>query len=683
MPQVGAWLVATWSAQTVVGFALRTAAAIALNMAVAKVTQPKGPKPRDLQTELRDSNAQRIRHLGRVRASGAAMFWDWAQVGGQRRLFKLLAMGQGGISAVETVWLNDKEVTLSGTAVTSKPYDGVVSIDWRSGQSALQSGGAYAALQAAFPGWTPNHRLRGVGTILGTFDAVKGDKISEIYSGGDPQISALIKGDACHNPITGDATWSDNIAVQARDVLTHPSYGPLRLADLDTASFAQAIADCEDPIPRKAPGTARRYIGGGSYALSEPVVDVLRRLEDASAGRFYITSEGKLGFRVGKWRAPNYTIREEHIVSLDIGPGSGEFERVTTLVPKYVAPEIGWQQTSADPWDDAAALALYGESAAKEIDFPWVQSHGQARRLAKIKMAKLNPSWRATVRLRFWGLLLLEEETVRLHLPELGLINASAWIDGFAFDAEGDDGVVTVQLIAADPASFSWTAAEEGDPPSVPEKVEPGQQLLAAPVISSLTIANNDGPPYIRIEVDPIDGPYYLGGYYRRAGSSFRYGLEVQDIRVGGKLVARSLPNADRGEYEIGIGWYSARPDSGAAPGGNDAASEITTVTGIEVVANTTPPDAPQIISKSGTAGGTLTVIMAPDLGANYYRTGLWRAAPAAPFSAAVFQRWNYDTSSEVAITASIPSEGARYWLRSENQSGKTSAEVLVGQYLP
>lgn len=676
MPQVGAWLVATWQAGTVGSFLLRTAATLALNVAVAKITAPKGPKPRDLQTEQRDSAAQRTRHLGRVRTSGAVMFWDWSRVGNQRRLFKLLAVGQGGVTAVEQVWLNDVVVARTGDAATTAPYNGKVSIRSRSGFGAEFSGGAYSTLSAAFAAWTADHRLDGIGTVLGEFDAVKGEEIAEVYSGGDPSMTVLIRGDRCYNPATDAYAWSDNIAFQLRDVLTHPLYGPLMVDDIDLPSFTQAVADCNDAMP----GGVVRYAGGGSYNLSEPVVDVAQRLCDASAGRTYLTTEGKIGFRVGKWRAPTYTIQEEHIVSLDIGPGSGEFERVTTLVPKYVAPEVDWQETTADAWDDAAAIAIYGESAARELDVPWCQNHGQARRLAKIALAKLNPSWRATLRLRFWGLLLLEEECVRLNLPELGLVNAPAWIDSFAFDMDSGEGVVTVELLAADPASFNFTAAEIGQAPSKPAPIDHTAPMMAAPVITSLTVVTDDGPPYIRMVVDNIAGPYYLRGVSYKTGEPGvnRNDLIEMTTSTAGQVIMRSTPMPDQSEYDIQIAWYSGLR---RVVDLSERQSEYATVTGIDVVANTNPPADPVVVAQSGSAGSPLIVTFEPDLGANYRRTGLYRDAAGGNFGAATLVKWSYDTSAQITMTAPIPAAGARFWLRSENASGVTSDPVVVGNY--
>ena len=105
------------------------------------------------------------------------------------------------------------------------------------------------------------------------------------------------------------------------------------------------------------------------------------------------------------------------------------------------------------------------------------------------------------------------------------------------------------------------------------------------------------------------------------------------------------------------------------------------TVAGIEVVENAIPPDAPVIVSQTGAAGATMSVTFWPDLGVNYHRTGLYRAAPGQPFSAATRISWSYATSAEVTMTAPVPAAGGRFWLQSENASARKSAEGLVGQY--
>ncbi|WP_304619086.1 hypothetical protein [Paracoccus sediminilitoris] len=65
-------------------------------------------------------------------------------------------------------------------------------------------------------------------------------------------------------------------------------------------------------------------------------------------------------------------------------------DRITTLVPDYIEPSLDYTATTADPWEDARAIARFGEPRPRELPLPWVQHHGQARALAKIAAAREN-----------------------------------------------------------------------------------------------------------------------------------------------------------------------------------------------------------------------------------------------------------------------------------------------------
>lgn len=678
MAIVGAWVATAIGATGAAAALVSAGVQMAISYAIQKVTQPKGPRPEDVQTEIKSSKAARIRHLGKVKVSGASMFWDWQKIDGKRTLFKLLAVGQGGISAIERFWLNDKPCDLAadGFTVTNPPYqDGIARLRWLKGRDEASVGGDYPTLRAAFSEWTIDHKLSWIGTILGEFDAVKAEDIQDTYPGGDPEISAVILGDKCHNPISGIAGWSQNCAVHLRDVLTHPTYGCMSGADLDVESWQQAIADCDDDLPAAGGGTVKRYWGGGSYALTEPVKDVAQRILDACGGQLFLTSEGTLGLRVAKWRAPTHTITADKATRISIRRGTGEMERITTLQPKFTSPDLGYQATDADAWDDAAALAEVGETVPKELDVPWVQHHGQARRLAKIKIAKLNPKWTATIRLRWWGLLLIDQEMVRLNLPHLGIVNEPFWIDGWGLDSEAEDGPVVVNLIHASQSSLSWAAPEEGAAPAVPGSVSNG--YTPSPLsISSVTVVTDDGPPFIRLRVEGFDPLQGGAGIYRPQGSTIWTAmLEERVFSSSGAKWFRTGPLEDRRQYDLQV-----RTTGGLFP---EKVGGMAEVTGVEVFANSTPPDDPVIVTSSGAAGGAVSVTFRPDVGANYHRTGLYRAAPGAVFSTAALIKWDYSTAAEVTMTAAVPSAGARFWLRSENGSGVPSpTAVFIGEFI-
>lgn len=677
MPQVGAWLAAVWTGAkgAAAAFALKTAASVALNLALAKLTAPKGPRPQEIATELRSSAAQRVRHLGRVRASGAVMFWDWAHVGNARRLFKLIAVAEGGMQDVHQWYLDGEpvEVDVDGF-VTTEPWNkGNIRLRFRRGiQGDQWDGGAFPALQNAFPDqWTVNHRLRGVGCILATFDAVGGEDIGEVYPGGEPEVSALISGAPQWRPISESWSQVRAAAVLLGDVLTNPTYGALTGADLDLPYLTAATSACTATVPT-AGGTRPRYQAGISYALSDGLKDTAQKLLDAMGGRAWITPEGKLAMQAGVWVSPTVTIEERHIVEMDYGAGTERISRVTTLVPSYVAPEVEWQESTADPWDDDAAISRWGEGEPKGVDLLAVQHHGQARHVCKQMMAVMNPARRMTMKLRSSGLRLIGERVCLVNIPRLGLTNVPFWIDSFGWDGTN----VTVDLIEADPASFDWTAAEEGSPPAVPEEIDRGEDPVTTP-ITGVAVITDDGPPYIRITgtLDSQAGFRMMAQYRRTSGGVWTD--MTRETAPAGQYSFRTPPLADLVEYDVRTFFGRRRDEDGSLI----MNSTPVVVTGIDVVANNNPPDEPVIVSESGAAGGTLTVVFMPDLGANYRRTGLYRAAAGGNWASAIFIKWSYDTSSDVTMTAPIPGAGARFWLQSENPSEVKSDPVEVGNY--
>lgn len=151
--------------------------------------------------------------------------------------------------------------------------------------------------------------------------------------------------------------------------------------------------------------------------------------------------------------------------------------------------------------------------------------------------------------------------------------------------------------------------------------------------------------------------------------------LEERVFSSSGAKWFRTGPLEDRRQYDLQVrttGGLFAEKVGGMAE-----------VTGVEVFANSTPPDDPVVVGVSGTAGGALTVTFTPDVGANYHRTGLYRGAPGATFADATLVKWDYSTAAEVTMTAAIPAVGAKFWLRSENESGVPSTNaVFVGEYI-
>lgn len=674
MPQaVAGWLITATGATGIAAAAIQAGVALAFNAAIAKLTAPKGPKPKDVQNELRQSDAPRLRYVGRNRATGAVMYWDWHQVGSKRVLFKLIALSQGGITDVRRWWLNDTQVTVTGEAVTGElgddppDYAGNVNLRWRSGKDGQLDGGQYPSMLASVPAWTTAHRGRRIGTILAEFKAVKAEDAVEVYPGGEPKVLVEFDGDIVQHPTQERVEHTVNVAWQLYDILTHPTYGWLKRSDLDTALWQQAVVDCFEQVPTSG-GTRQRYRGGGGYSLAEPMKDVAQRWLDACDGELFLTVEGKLGIRVGVVRQPIYTITEDKIVSWEGGAGRDAVDVITTLVPKYTDPAGDYQETSADAWDDPVALARYGETLPKEIDLPVVQHHGQARAIAARRAARLNPKWRFTINLRFWGLKLIEQESVWLEFPRIGIGREPFKIVSFEFRPDGgDNGVVTVTLEHMRQQG-DLTAAQEGTAPTTTPVTKAPAVLPSIDFIST-TLVTGKGAPYVRVVHSQHEGHSVIG-QYRPTGSTQPWTEMVREGNAGGVLRTQGLFDGEPIDIRLGIR---------KADWATTVRGAWTVVTGFEVVADRDAPAAPTVTSFIGAVGGDpFRVTFEPDLGANYSLTRLYRG-PTEAFVGSTAIASSAATSSEVTIKGgSVPSGGVTYWLQSENRSGVKSAPVKI-----
>ena len=650
---------------------------VAFNAISAKLRGRSGPKPRDVQSEVRQSSAQRLQHFGRVRAGGVVLFEDWAQVGDKRVLFRLLAVSTGGIAGVDQWYLGDTPVTVDGQGVVqTAPWTGLVRLRLRTGRGSQYQGGQHPSLLAAFPShWTPAHRGDGVATVLAEFDHVEGERIPDVYPQGAPEVTAVLRGVPLYDPATGQTAFSTNLPRQLRGFLVEVG-GFYSHDDLDAASWTEAIADADAGIPDGAGSTIPRYHGGGSIALAEALHEVAARYLDAMAGSLFYTPEGKIGLRVGKSREPRYTIRQEHFVSSEIGPGNPRFSRATGLVASYVDPALHYRETTAAPWEDAAAVARYGETAPREVDLPLVQHHGHARLICKQMMDAENPGFTVTGRLRFWGLKLLGEDVAWYDDPEAGVPLSRVRISGYALDLDSGDGPVAVSLRAISPDAASITNAEVGPAPLQPTPVSHDPVTLPAPVITDLTVVTEDGQPVIHGVVPPVP-EMTVQAQYRRAGTTAWLAAAV--VAQTGAFRTGGL--GDGRDYEVRARHIDPRralSSIGLGESADPYQSAWVVVTGIHVIADQTAPSAPVVVGHT-LDGDALTITWRPDLGTNYWCTRLLRGdslAAAVPVDPPI-----YSTDSTITTVVTVGATATGWWLRSENRSGVTSAVTFVGTY--
>lgn len=463
-PALAAFLVAEFAFTTLVADIVAYVFFAGLAVGASLLLQKK-PKSEQQQQTVKQSNPVRTRAYGRVKVAGAMALYETSG----STLYIALVHCEGPIDAYEQFWLADSLTDLTGAGGDNGtgPWGPFVFVEPHLG-TATQA--ASPALLSAFSGlWTSAHQGKGLAYSVIRYAGAKEKNYPKVYPNGPPALRAVIRGALVYNPATTATAWSDNPALCIRDFLTHPRGYNLSATRIDDASFIAFASVCAAAVALKAGGTEPRYRLGGLYSLDQERRAVLREMLAACDGEVYLTAAGKIAIRGGVWAAPTVTLSDlaGDIRDYDLRGGTGKLAAYSRVKFTYVSPDHDYQQIAGEAWEDAA---LQAEIGIVDTDLPlgFVQSHSQARRLAKIATAKANPRWVGTITTPLTGIRALGERVVNLTVAEMGIVDETCIVTRFEISA--DMTACTIELASLGPEAYAWTpATEEGDPPPLPQ----------------------------------------------------------------------------------------------------------------------------------------------------------------------------------------------------------------------
>ncbi|MHB2265044.1 phage tail protein [Aliihoeflea sp. PC F10.4] len=503
----------------VAGIALSTG----LSFLAQSLFRPSAPKPEDVQQSVRQPTHPRVRHYGRVKASGP---WVFAEAS-QGNFYKVIALGQGPIDAIEQFWLDDTQVTFSASGeIQQSPWVGgqgesYVRVLSRLGQ-AVETG--YSQLTSLFAGWTSAHRGDGVASLFITQRAVAAEYYAGLFSNGiNTNFRVVLRGARVHDPVTATVSWSDNAASIIRDYLTHRDGMRLPASIIGTplaqAGWVAAFNRAAQAIPRAAGGTEPRYRLWGSYQLNERPADVLGRMLQSCDGRLVPTPDGGLALDIGAWEEPTVVLGPDAITGFsELGRGRDVLSTANTIRATYLEPNQDYQAADADPWADEDDVSERGEISS-DLQFHMSPSHGQTRRLMKLAYYRANPAWVGTFQMNLRALEAIGKRFVRIQYPLFG-INSVFEVQDFRFNI-GEGGIltgVTLQVQSMPAVSGQWDPSQEGTAPVMDESE--GDDTIpvpAAPTVDLLT-----SPTRARLSFSPSPSPIlFYQARYRENGEDW------------------------------------------------------------------------------------------------------------------------------------------------------------------
>ena len=639
--------------------ALGAALSIGANLLLGGQRRPQlptfnNPAPQ-YQAVINQSSAARRRGYGRAKLGGVRAFYDSKN----GFLYQIVMIHQGQIDVYEKFFLGDQLVTLSANnSVEQAPFalsatDAFAFMYPRGGAPDQL---AESVMISAFDDvWTSDHRLRGIAYITATFRSPPSESYLRIFPEGyNTPVMAVCRLSRVLDTRTNATAWSDNPALCIADYLTHPDgYRRLSYDDLDIPSF-NAFADlCDEAVPLAAGGTEKRYRLWGVYELNDSPTEVLQRMLLTCDGELYTTREGKLAIRGGQWNEPTITIDETQILGHDMEEGADALDRFNQLKIVYTDPDQDYQSTEAQPWDDLADQAERGLQT-QDFTVDMCPSPSQARRLAKITIAKSNPRWSGTIRTNLAGLRARGERTIRLVLPELQ-IDQSFLVGSHNLILEGGLPVgCEMQVLSLGASAYAWdSATEEGQNPAIPQDTAP-ELALEVPQGLSLKVEDRGGSLVVVATVDhPTREDLQLDAQIRPDASN---AWEVMPA-ASGSFKAVSGPLVSSATYVVRTRFRSA----GAAGDWGDEES-------IPVVFNASAPSAPTSFSASETGGVVTLNLTNPE--SNFYRARVYRAEGGS----AVFGDATLIREIAGASLTDEPGSGTwRYWATARNAAGVES----------
>lgn len=511
---------------SIISYALITAATVGLSYALSSDGEDKG-KTNAGQLITKQSEPPRVGGYGRAKLGGALM---WMETNGPT-LYQGIIHAEGPIDAYEEWWLNDTNSGIAAETLggpnTATPWGNAITIESHLGEVGQA---ASSMLMTGFPGsWTAGHTLSGLAysVIKFALPAKPEKNFSKVYPGGAPQLRVVVRLAKVYDPRTGLTEWSENPGLCIRDYLISSRGLGIPESRINNASFSAFADVCDEEVPLADGGTEVRYRLGGVHALTEEPRDVLRRMLATCDGELYSLPDGTVGIRGGRWVDPTITITDEMVTGYEYQQGSDKLSAFNQLKISFTSPEADYQVIEAEAWDDLDAQATQGV-LTEDLSLLMVPSPSQARRLAKIVMAKGNPRHRLTLSTNLAGLNVLGESVVHLTLSEL-LIDEPFAVT--KFEMAGDLTRCTMTLISLDETAYEWDAAtEEGEAPhfAFSEAIEVTPPDPTGITVTELRQDISGGTEIVRARVT-VTGPVDANAAYWSLVGRIRIEGEVSD----------------------------------------------------------------------------------------------------------------------------------------------------------
>ena len=487
-------------AGTALGAAIVTAVTfavpIALSMAVSRLLAPKMPSMGDLNDRgimTRSPTSARQIIYGQSKVSGTVVFLATSGTKNEY-LHVVVALAGHEVEEIGDVYFNE-DLVLTGSGdgyatgkyAASGSYTG--SLIHKHLGTTTQT--VDTTLQSDFPvDWDANHRLQGIAYIY-----CKLTFSNEIFVGGIPNISCVVKGKKVYNPSTLATAYSANPALCLRDYLTDADLGMgMDASEIDDASVIAAASVCVDQVevkPVTSPATyENRYECNGQAVTSSTPDSIIGQILSAMGGTIAY-SGGQVVVYAAAYRTPTLMLDESHMAGgFTVSTRLSARDRVNAVKGTFISSENQWAAADFPQITSATYLAADdGIYHWRDVILPFTTSSSAAQRIARINLRQAREEIIFTAKFNLTAMQLRAGDTVMLTNANLGwsskVFEVIAW--SLSSDGTPPTPVIELQLRETDSTVYDWSVTDEVAVEGAPNTTLPSPFSITAPTNLTLT----------------------------------------------------------------------------------------------------------------------------------------------------------------------------------------------------
>jgi hypothetical protein len=342
-------------------------------------------------------------------------------------------------------------------------------------------------LEADFPTeWDSSHRLRGIAYVY-----VKLTYSAEVFPGGIPNVSAIVKGKLVYNPTGGATAYSANPALCLRDYLTDADLGlGMTTAEIDDTACAAAAAVCDVAVAHLPSGTETRYECNGQTVTSATPDSIIGQLLSSMAGNIAY-SGGKVVMYAGSYRTPTVTLTEAHLAgAVSVTTRASARDRVNAVKGTYISAANQW--TAAD-FPSIYSLTYTSEDNGiahwRDVVLPFTTSSSAAQRIAVINLRQARQEIVFSAKFNLNAMQLRAGDTVMITNAKFGwtakVFQVIEW--ALANDGTPPQPVIAMTLRETDSTVYAWDVGDEIAVGSAPNTDLPDPFSIDPPTNLTLT----------------------------------------------------------------------------------------------------------------------------------------------------------------------------------------------------